>query len=66
MGALVPVLADYHHIEPVPLQALMPPGRHRLPKVTAMVDFLIEHFAAAPWRAKLPEKVGRGAKAAKR
>lgn len=65
-GALVPVLAEYHYVEPVPLQALMPPGRHRLPKVTAMVDFLIEHFASAPWRARQPDKLTKAAKAAKR
>jgi hypothetical protein len=26
------------------------PGRHRSPKVAAMVDFLLEHFSHAPWR----------------
>jgi DNA-binding transcriptional LysR family regulator len=49
-GRLVPVLADCHHVEPVPLHVLMPRDRHRLPKVTAMVDFLFEKFAPAPWR----------------
>jgi DNA-binding transcriptional LysR family regulator len=49
-GRLVPVLADCHHVEPVPLHVLMPRDRHRLPKVTAMVDFLFEKFASAPWR----------------
>jgi DNA-binding transcriptional LysR family regulator len=49
-GRLVPVLADCHHVEPVPLHVMMPRDRHRLPKVTAMVDFLFEKFASAPWR----------------
>jgi DNA-binding transcriptional LysR family regulator len=49
-GALVRVLADYDYREAVPLQVVMPPGKHRQPKVTAMLDFLIEQFAHAPWR----------------
>lgn len=49
-GHLVPVLADSHHVEPVPLHVLMPRDKHRLPKVTAMVDFMFEKFASAPWR----------------
>ncbi|MFN8735594.1 MAG: LysR family transcriptional regulator [Betaproteobacteria bacterium] len=49
-GTLVPVLANRHHVEPVPMHAVMQPGRHRLPRVAAMVDFLVERFGAAPWR----------------
>ena len=49
-GALVPVLTDWHHVEPVPLFATYPSGRHLAPKVRAMVDFLVEQFGAAPWR----------------
>lgn len=49
-GRLVPVLAKSHHVEPVPLHAVHPQGRHRSPKVAAMVDFLVERFAHAPWR----------------
>jgi DNA-binding transcriptional LysR family regulator len=48
---LVPVLPDSHHVEPVPLNVVWPQGRHRSPKVSAMVDFLVETFAGAPWRA---------------
>ena len=51
-GRLVRVLDDVHHVEGVPMNALMQPGRHRQPKVAAMVDFLIEQFADAPWRAR--------------
>ena len=47
---LVKVLADSHQVEPVPLQVVWPQGRHRSPKVAAMVDFLVERFASAPWR----------------
>ena len=47
---LVPLLAGAHHVEPVPIHALYLPGRHRSPKVAAMVDFLLEHFRHAPWR----------------
>ncbi|HEX5803194.1 MAG TPA: LysR family transcriptional regulator [Azospira sp.] len=49
-GELVPILADWHHAEPVPLFATYPSGRHLSPKVRAMVDFLVEEFAGAPWR----------------
>jgi DNA-binding transcriptional LysR family regulator len=49
-GRLVPILTDTHHVEPVPLHAVYPQSRLRSPKVAAMVDFLIEHFAHAPWR----------------
>jgi hypothetical protein len=64
-GALVPILTDFNHDEPVPLQAVMPPGKHRLPKVTAMLDFMIEHFASAPWRVarKKPARRPRAAPA---
>jgi DNA-binding transcriptional LysR family regulator len=49
-GRLVPILAEVHHVEPVPLVAMYPHARLRSPKVAAMVDFLLEHFAHAPWR----------------
>ncbi len=58
-GALRPILTDVNHIEPVPLSALMPPGKQRLPKVSAMVDFLVEHFASAPWRRSPPPALPR-------
>ena len=51
-GRLVPLLARQHHSEPLPLHAVYPQGRHRSPRVAAMVDFLVERFAAAPWRAR--------------
>jgi DNA-binding transcriptional LysR family regulator len=49
-GALVPILTDWHHVEPVPLFATYPSGRNLSPKVRAMVDFLVEEFGGAPWR----------------
>jgi DNA-binding transcriptional LysR family regulator len=49
-GQLVPILTDWHHVEPAPLYATYPGGRHLPPKVRAMVDFLVEQFAGAPWR----------------
>ncbi|MBI2308824.1 MAG: LysR family transcriptional regulator [Rhodocyclales bacterium] len=51
-GELVPILADWHHAEPVPLFATYPSGRHLSPKVRAMVDFLVEEFGGAPWRSR--------------
>jgi DNA-binding transcriptional LysR family regulator len=65
-GRLVPLLADVHHSEPLPLHAVYPQGRHRAPRVAAMVDFLVERFGCAPWRsagraraAALPRERGR-------
>lgn len=49
-GALVTILADWHHVEPVPLFATYPSGRNLSPKVRAMVDFLVAEFGSAPWR----------------
>ena len=49
-GELVPILSDWHHVEPVPLFATYPSGRNLSPKVRAMVDFLVAEFAGAPWR----------------
>lgn len=49
-GELVPLLTDSHHVEPVPLNALYPVGRNRLPRVAVFIDFLVERFAKAPWR----------------
>lgn len=49
-GALLPILADWHHVEPVPLFATYPSGRNLSPKVRAMVDFLVAEFGSAPWR----------------
>ena len=57
-GELVPILTDCHHVEPVPLYAVYPHGRQRSPKVTAMVNFLVARFRAAPWR-HLPAAVAR-------
>jgi DNA-binding transcriptional LysR family regulator len=49
-GRLVPLLQDVHHSELLPLHAVYPQGRHRSPKVAAMVEFLVERFGTAPWR----------------
>jgi DNA-binding transcriptional LysR family regulator len=40
---LKPLLVDCHVSEPVPITALMPPGRQNLPRVRAFIDFLLEH-----------------------
>lgn len=49
-GRLVALLAGVHHAEPLPLHAVYPHGRHRSPRVAAMIDFLVERFSSAPWR----------------
>lgn len=49
-GELVPILTDWHHVEPVPLYATYPSGRHLSPKIRVMVEFLVDQFGLAPWR----------------
>jgi DNA-binding transcriptional LysR family regulator len=39
-GRLVPLLADCHDTDPTPISALVLPGRQRIPRVRAMLDFL--------------------------
>ena len=48
-GKLVPVLEQSAVVEPVPLSAVYPVGRHRMPKVRAFLDFLVERFSGSPW-----------------
>jgi DNA-binding transcriptional LysR family regulator len=52
-GELVALLTDIHHVEPFPLSAIYPAGRHRLPRVAVFLDYIQERFGHAPWR--LPE-----------
>ena len=47
---LVPLFAESHVTEARPLSAVFLPGRHRMPKVKAFIDFLVQRFAHAPWR----------------
>lgn len=49
-GRLVPVLVKSHCAEPVPMHAFYQHDRRRLPRVAAMLDFLVESFRHAPWR----------------
>jgi DNA-binding transcriptional LysR family regulator len=49
-GELVALLAHVHHVEPFPLSAIYPSGRHRLPRVAVFLEFLQERFGHAPWR----------------
>jgi DNA-binding transcriptional LysR family regulator len=53
-GRLVALFAGTHLAEPVPVHAIYPYTRQRPPKVGAMIDFLIEKFADAPWRTPAP------------
>jgi DNA-binding transcriptional LysR family regulator len=56
-GLLQPLLQDAQDPKTYPLFALLPPGRHQVPKVRVFVDFLIERLGCAPWR----PGAGRGA-----
>jgi DNA-binding transcriptional LysR family regulator len=58
-GALVPILTDFHHAEPIALTAIYLAGKHRLPKVRVFLDFLVEKFSRAPWR--IEEAAGQNA-----
>jgi DNA-binding transcriptional LysR family regulator len=51
-GLLEPLLQDSDEPEDYPLWAVMPPGRQRALKVKVFLEFLIERFGSAPWRAK--------------
>lgn len=42
-GRLVPVMADIHVPEVLPVTALMPPGRQHWPRVRAVLDYLVEN-----------------------
>lgn len=48
-GELVPLLMACQHDEPVPIAAAYPTGRHRMAKVRAFIDFLVERFSGQPW-----------------
>ncbi len=49
-GWLTPILTDVHQVEPLPLSAVYPAGKHKSPRVAAFVAFLVDTFASAPWR----------------
>jgi DNA-binding transcriptional LysR family regulator len=49
-GLLQPLLQEAQDPETNPLYALLPPGRHQAPKVSAFIEFLIERLGPAPWR----------------
>jgi DNA-binding transcriptional LysR family regulator len=49
-GKLRPVLTDSLVAESVPLSAVYPQGRHRMPKVRVFLDFLVERYSHSPWR----------------
>jgi DNA-binding transcriptional LysR family regulator len=42
-GRLSPLLEEFHVAEPQAISALMPPGRHTIPRVRAVLDFLADH-----------------------
>ena len=50
-GRLVEVLKDYPCPDRYIGLAMYPRDRHRLPRVAAMLDFLVETFSTRPWRA---------------
>lgn len=49
-GKLEPILVDSHQPEPLPVHAVYAAGGRRPPRVDAVIQFLAEKFASAPWR----------------
>ncbi len=47
-GALETAMDDWQ-VEPIALHIVTPPGRSRPIRVQALIDYLAERFAAAPW-----------------
>jgi DNA-binding transcriptional LysR family regulator len=52
-GRLEPVLSESHVVQVLPLSVVHPQGRHRMPKVRAFLDFIVERFSHPPWRGTL-------------
>lgn len=52
-GSLVPLLQEVQVQGGYPLWALLPPGKHRSPKVKVFLEFLAERIGLAPWRASV-------------
>lgn len=48
-GDLVPLLEDSHADEPVPMHLVFQPGRQRLPRVRAFIDFAVDRFGSGRW-----------------
>ena len=53
-GLLTPLFLDEHVDEPFPIWALTPPGRNRVPRVRAFLDYLVARLGDAPWRLERP------------
>ncbi|THF61764.1 LysR family transcriptional regulator [Pseudothauera rhizosphaerae] len=47
-GALETAMEDWQ-VEPIALHIVTPPGRSRPARVQALIDYLAERFASAPW-----------------
>ncbi|MGI9381046.1 MAG: substrate binding domain-containing protein, partial [Methyloligellaceae bacterium] len=45
-GRLVPLLTSHHVDEPTPVWSVTPPGRQRIPRVRALIDFLVTQLGA--------------------
>lgn len=50
-GKLKALLTESHFSEPVPIWAITPSARNRIPRVRAFLDFLIEEFRSPSWMA---------------
>jgi DNA-binding transcriptional LysR family regulator len=55
-GRLVPLLTHCHAPGHTAQYAIYLRDRHRLPRVAAMLDFLVAAFAGRPWRAVQPKR----------
>jgi DNA-binding transcriptional LysR family regulator len=60
-GRLVPILLESHLPEPLPLHAVYAAGHRRPPRVDAVLQFLVDRFAASPWRSAAQPRPERNA-----
>ncbi len=52
-GRLIPLMENFQKPDGLPLWVIFQRRRQRTPRVKAFLDFLMECFANAPWRAKI-------------
>lgn len=59
-GKLVPILTEFQPPEQIDISVVYPYGRHRMPKIRALVDFLAEKFSDSPWQRPVPHPAVAG------
>lgn len=62
-GRLVSLLDEFRVDEKLAMRVIYTPERHRLPRVAAMIDFLMASFSGRPWRQESRAKARRASRA---